>query len=361
MVAVYSGIQNRAGGNDLDAAVWADLCGGNDITLTTDQNNRFELGGFRSNSVRQFFPQAVVDVVNGQAFTVEMSLGDLRSLGTAYNTFINSDNDNFSLFRRIENDVLEFKYAGNGRGERPQVKDGLGLFTDSLITVTYEVGGETVIYADGMEIARTASPRPMGADNLFFGHDKQTHNYSTLFRDLRFYNRALSAEEVLANAKADLVVDYDYTEPEKVFKATFVANNKVVAVVEFAAGATSIEEPEVPAREGFTGAWAAYTVENKNFTVRAIYTLIPAQTETGTDAVTETATAPVTDTATEAVTTAESGSGTEPPDTSLDTAGATGTETGKTGGGCSSAVGGGLALTALMTVLAAATLRRRKH
>ena len=97
------------------------------------------------------------------------------------------------------------------------------------------------------------------------------------------------------------------TEPEKVFKATFVANNKVVAVVEFAAGATSIEEPEVPAREGFTGAWAAYTVENKNFTVRAIYTLIPAQTETGTDAVTETATAPVTDTATEAVTTAESG------------------------------------------------------
>lgn len=361
LVAVYSGTQNRAGGNDLDATVWADLCGGNDITLTTDQNNRFELGGFRSNSVRQFFPQAVVDVVNGQAFTVEMSLGDLRSLGTAYNTFINSDNDNFSLFRRIENDVLEFKYAGNGRGERPQVKDGLELFTDSLITVTYEVGGETVIYADGMEIARTASPRPMGADNLFFGHDKQTHNYSTLFRDLRFYNRALSAEEVLANAKADLVVDYDYTEPEKVFKATFVANNKVVAVVEFAAGATSIEEPEVPAREGFTGAWAAYTVENKNFTVRAIYTLIPAQTETGTGAVTETATAPVADTATEAVTTAESGSGTEPPDTSLDTAGVTGTETGKTGGGCSSAVGGGLALTALMTVLAAATLRRRKH
>ena len=257
--------------------------------------------------------------------------------------------------------MLEFKYAGNGRGERPQVKDGLELFTDSLITVTYEVGGETVIYADGMEIARTASPRPMGADNLFFGHDKQTHNYSTLFRDLRFYNRALSAEEVLANAKADLVVDYDYTEPEKVFKATFVANNKVVAVVEFAAGATSIEEPEVPAREGFTGAWAAYTVENKNFTVRAIYTLIPAQTETGTDAVTETATAPVTDTATEAVTTAESGNGTEPPDTSVNTAGVTGTETGKTGGGCSSAAGGGLALTALMTVLAAATLRRRKH
>ena len=76
---------------------------------------------------------------------------------------------------------------------------------------------------------------------------------------------------------------------------------------------------------------------------------------------TETATAPVADTATEAVTTAESGSGTEPPDTSLDTAGVTGTETGKTGGGCSSAVCGGLSLTALMTVLAAATLRRRKH
>ncbi len=353
LVAVYSGIQNRAGGNDLNATVWADVCGGNDITLTTDQNNHFELGGFRSNSLRQFFPQAVLDAVNGQAFTVEMSLGDLESLGNAYNTFINSDNDNFSLFRRVENDVLEFKFAGNGRGERPQVEGGLELFADSLITVTYEVGGETVIYIDGLEIARTASPRAMGADTLFFGHDKATHNYSTLFRDLRFYNRALSAGEVLANAKADLIVDYDYVVPEKVFTATFVANNQVVAKVEFRAGATSVEEPAVPERQGFTGAWAPYTVEDKNFTVRAVYTLIPVDTETDTETATEPATSA------EPVTTTAPGSETGAPSTSADTAKET--ETGKTGGGCSSAVGDGLALTALMTVLAAATLRRRKH
>ncbi len=357
LVAVYSGIQNTEGGNNPDATVWEDLCGDNDITLTTDENNKFELGGFRSNSVRQFFPQAVVDAVNGQAFTVEMSLGDLESFGTAYNTFINSDNDHFSLFRRIENDVLEFKFAANARTDRPQVQGGLELFADTLITVTYEAGGETVIYADGLEIARASSPQTMGADNLFFGHDKTTHNYSTLFRDLRFYSRALSAEEVLANAKADLVIEYDYKEAVKTYTVTFVASNLIVAKVEFEAGATSVEEPEVPAREGCTGAWAPYTMADKDFMVRAVYTLIQSDTETATE--TESAAATETETVTASETETETAGETAGSDAVSDTT-AGETETGKTGG-CASAVSGGLALIALVTAASASVCKRRKH
>lgn len=206
LVSVYSGMRNTRSGYRSDSTVWEDLAGHHDLTLNLNEKNYFTREGLHLNSQKHIFPQAILDTVNGQAFTVEMELGELVSLGQSFNTFINSTNDNFSLFRRLSNNVLEFKFAGNAVNERPTVSDGLEAFDHNLVTVTYEVGGKTVIYINGEKAAEAASPRAMGADDLFLGHPDGSRNYDTTFRAVRFYNRALTAEEVMENALADGMV-----------------------------------------------------------------------------------------------------------------------------------------------------------
>lgn len=95
---------------------------------------------------------------------------------------------------------------------------------------------------------------------------------------------------------------FQYMHEFKTYTATFMANGKVVARVPFEAGATSIEEPAVPEKEGFTGAWKAYTLGDKNITIMAVYTVIDVPTEPTTEPATEPATEPTTDPATEPAT-----------------------------------------------------------
>ena len=61
------------------------------------------------------------------------------------------------------------------------------------------------------------------------------------------------------------------------YTATFKADGQVVSEVKFLEGSTSIKAPAVPAKEGYTGEWEAYTVTDTNFTVNAVYTVIPAE------------------------------------------------------------------------------------
>ncbi|MCQ2425717.1 MAG: hypothetical protein MJ070_06190 [Lachnospiraceae bacterium] len=205
IVSLYDGVRNTRSGHKPDSGVWEDLVGNNDIQITADADNHFTDEGFHLKSSKQYFPKAIVDLVNGSEFTVEMYLGSLKSLGTEFNTFINSSNDNFSLFRRLTTDVLEFKFAGNPATKRPTVAGALDLVPESLISITYKVGGKTIIYVNGKKAAEAASPSAMGANDLFFGHSDPSRNYETTFRSLRFYDRALTADEILLNARNDEV------------------------------------------------------------------------------------------------------------------------------------------------------------
>ncbi|MBQ6018820.1 MAG: leucine-rich repeat protein [Clostridia bacterium] len=58
------------------------------------------------------------------------------------------------------------------------------------------------------------------------------------------------------------------------YTATFMADGKVVGYVDFQKGASAIEEPAVPAKDRYTGAWEAYTLSDSDITVNAVYTLI---------------------------------------------------------------------------------------
>lgn len=43
-----------------------------------------------ASSAKHNFPDAIVNTINGQAFTIELLLGDFVSIGSNFNTFISS-------------------------------------------------------------------------------------------------------------------------------------------------------------------------------------------------------------------------------------------------------------------------------
>ena len=198
LVSYYKGEDNSA-----DATVWEDSVGDNDLPITKNDKNYLTEDGLVAEGAQHYFPQAIVDLVNGQAFTVEITLGDFTSIGSDFNTFMNSANDNFALFRRNSNDNLEFKWAAKPGESRPKASDGLALIDNGVIAITYKVGGSVMLYVDGSLVAKTSCDTAMGADNLFIGHASANKKFSTTYKAIRFYDRELTAEEVANNAKAD--------------------------------------------------------------------------------------------------------------------------------------------------------------
>ncbi len=61
--------------------------------------------------------------------------------------------------------------------------------------------------------------------------------------------------------------------PPATYTVTFKADGATVGTVDFTAGAQSVTEPGVPAKQCFAGAWESYTLGNENITVNAVYTL----------------------------------------------------------------------------------------
>ena len=59
----------------------------------------------------------------------------------------------------------------------------------------------------------------------------------------------------------------------KTYTATLIADGATVAEIPFTYGQKSITLPDVPKKEGYTGAWPTYTLGAENLTITAIYTL----------------------------------------------------------------------------------------
>ncbi len=74
----------------------------------------------------------------------------------------------------------------------------------------------------------------------------------------------LAASDITVNADYELITYY----------ATFSADGREVARLPFTIENKSVAEPQVPAKEGFTGRWSEYTLEDKDITVNAVYTKI---------------------------------------------------------------------------------------
>ncbi len=206
LAAWFDGEMNTANGHDNTAAVWKDLAGGNDLTLNINETNYFTDNGFVLNSQKNYFSSNICSIVNKESFTVEILFGSFTSLGTTFNTIMNSDNDSFALFRRNDSNVIEFKYAQNAAAQRPTVANGLETLNNALLTVTYNVGGDCIIYINGVEAARKSCYSTSGANNLFIGHNDPSKTFEAEYRSIRFYTRDLTLGEVKRNAAVDGVM-----------------------------------------------------------------------------------------------------------------------------------------------------------
>ncbi len=191
-----------------EGSTWVDVIGPNNVKLTVNADNYLAPEGLYLDTIRQFFPQAIVDLVNGDEFTVEMAMQDFTPLGTTYNTFMNSSDDAFALFRQCDgtNDFLMMKWAGKPGTVRPKTENGIsekltGSFT---LTLTFKVGGSVTLYINGEQVATYEGVDTiMGAGDLYLGHHQTSRNYKALFTSVRFYNVALSADQIAANAAVD--------------------------------------------------------------------------------------------------------------------------------------------------------------
>ncbi|NLN03759.1 MAG: LamG domain-containing protein [Clostridiaceae bacterium] len=205
LVGFFDGTNNQGNKHDKQSTTWKDLSGsGNDITVILNEKCKWNDNGYFNDSTRIYLPQALTDLINSNEFTVEIVLNTFTSKGLHYNPIMNCDNDMFSLFRRIGDEVMQFKNNGN---PRPTSLTGvaLGYLSERVtLTITYKVGGKSTMYINGEKIDSQNANVAVGADRMFFGHDDETRNFSTNYEYIRFYNRELSADEVSKNYNEDL-------------------------------------------------------------------------------------------------------------------------------------------------------------
>ena len=206
LVAWYDGSNNHNGEQDMETTVWKDLTGnGHHLPLKLDEKNYWTDNAFHVDATPNYFPDGVLEVVNREDFTVEMVLGSLDYSATDWVTLMCSDNDNVSLFIRQENNNLEYKHY-NVFEDRCTAEGGGDLCDDSTLAITFEKEGEIyriLAYVDGVLLAEGSSKNANKADTLFFCHEDVQRAWSGDVYGFRFYDRALSADEVKTNAKAD--------------------------------------------------------------------------------------------------------------------------------------------------------------
>ena len=189
LVAFYDAGQQKAGDT-----TWADLAGDNDIAdvPNTAGQNEFKDGVYLNTATQVNFPQGIVDLIKGEEFTTEMQLGATQVTGDTWGTYLNAATDAYSLFYRLQDDAIEFKNGSNARPCKQEI-GGKDALSDSTITVVFKVGEPSKIYING----------ELAVEDYFFGHAAAEKSHTTEYIKFRFYDRALTADEVAQNYAAD--------------------------------------------------------------------------------------------------------------------------------------------------------------
>lgn len=206
LVAYYDGANNSNGKQDQNATVWRDLSGnGYHFEVETDGDTKWTENAFHSNCKRIYFNEGVIPVVNAKQYTIEMAFGEMEFYGTDWLTLAASDNDEFSMFIRVQDglDQLEYKYNDNNR-DRPMHDNGKDLVNNSTLAVTFDIEEPICkIYIDGELVCSGVPIECNIADTLFFGHENAKRSWQGDIYAFRFYNRVLSVDEIKHNSQVD--------------------------------------------------------------------------------------------------------------------------------------------------------------
>ena len=147
--------------------------------------------------------------------------GDLTVTGTNWGTLANCNNDAYSLFYLVSGGNIVLKNNGASANARPTytLPGGFADLANKTVSVTFENGVASKIYIDGVEVASAVPTAALTiGDNFFFGHSDATKSHTTEYVAMRFYSRALTADEIAQNVAADKAEDAPVTqapEPEE--------------------------------------------------------------------------------------------------------------------------------------------------
>ena len=200
-------------GTDSEAGTWTNLA---DPSETVEINradkaegegeNSFQDDGLWLDNSKIFLPESAAQAINGTEYTVEYFVDKEGYSGyeTAYSPLLTVDEsgDSWSIFTRTAGETMELKQGPNSTRLRTDFDDALGA--PSAIVLDYDEGVCTW-YLDGEEKASFAPGGLAEAEDIILGGRLGGANYQTQaqYYSIRIYDRALSQEELAANAALD--------------------------------------------------------------------------------------------------------------------------------------------------------------
>lgn len=236
LVAFYDADGVAAG-----TTTWVDLSGNNnDITdVPATDTCKFTGSAYLNTATRVFFPTAVKDALLGDEWTTEMVLGTTTVTGTTWGTYLNSTNDNYSLFYRGNDTSIVLKNNGATPNTRPTYV--LSSYTDlenATVTITFKAGGDCIMYINGQQVASANGGVAITPDDFYFGHNDASKSHTTEYKSIRFYSTALTADQVAANYAAD--IDEGTGDGEDSSKETNPETGDMLIVFVIVAAAASV-------------------------------------------------------------------------------------------------------------------------
>ncbi|MBQ8216105.1 MAG: hypothetical protein IJZ33_07575, partial [Clostridia bacterium] len=202
-------------GDDYEGTTWTDKKGDNDITDCVD--GTFKDGAYVLDKAQQALPNALYDVIRGDEFTVELNLGAFNTYpDTGYATWMCNNSgttaEKVSFYIQLNKgsmDTFKAKTSGIGSSARPAFDNATETLQNATLTITFKAGEKTNVYVNGVLTASATSPAAnanadVGSNPKFILGNAGSNNWSnTAFEGMRFYSRALTADEVKNNADVD--------------------------------------------------------------------------------------------------------------------------------------------------------------
>lgn len=206
LLALYEGACNtRDAGLVEDWDVWEDLSSNeNDLeALPIGDQLYFSKDGLYIESQLIALPDIIVETVNAGEFTIELSFGNLVELtGTNWIGFIQdyvNNNDQLAFYYNVSAGELTLKLGGNSTRAKFAI-DPSELANHTFSVTVSATEGVAIMYHDGVEVGRGDASNGVHIISLAIGHTAPQRCYNALYNSIRFYSRALTADEIAHNA-----------------------------------------------------------------------------------------------------------------------------------------------------------------
>ena len=219
----YDGINNTNGQHRTDAYLWRDLSGhANHLDVEAElaaERITWETGALvirPETGSRLKLLWDARSLFAGGAYTVEFVFGDVEWADTATPALITSESGDLALTASPgEGGRVKLTYQNGELGDGCAAAEGsVADLSGITVAITADVTGEgttpnACLYADGVKLGEAFSCGLSEREDVFIGHVEENLRWGGQLHGVRIYNRALSAEELTANAAAD---SFNYRE-----------------------------------------------------------------------------------------------------------------------------------------------------